>query len=233
MKVRVGTSGFSYKEWKGYFYPEKIAAEEMLGFYANNFDTVEINSTFYRMPKESMLLNWADQVPENFSFVLKASRRISHQKALSQTQEELDYFFRTSSVLAHRLGPVLVQLPPYAGLNLDELDGFLDLVPGALRVAMEYRHQSWFVPDVYERLAARNVALVWADADNAKLEPEFTRTADWGYLRLRRDAYPTATLEQWGRRIQAERWDEAYVFFKHEDKGSGPRLAAALRDLLS
>ncbi|MCZ6760320.1 MAG: DUF72 domain-containing protein, partial [Gemmatimonadetes bacterium] len=144
MKVFVGTSGYSYKEWKGVFYPEKIKPEEMLGYYGARLNSVEINNTFYRMPKESTLILWEEAVPGTFRFVLKASRRITHQKRLNEVEDELSYFLRVSSVLGERLGPTLFQLPPNFKKDMDRLNSFLQLLPNRWKAAMEFRHQSWF-----------------------------------------------------------------------------------------
>ena len=232
MRVRVGTSGFSYKEWKGFFYPADLSAGEMLAYYAERLDTVEINNTFYRMPKESTLLGWAEQVPERFAFVLKASRRITHQKQLVDCGDPLSYLMRTASVLGPRLGPMLFQLPPYLRKDLVRLRDFLELLPHGWRAAFEFRHASWNDDEVHAALRDHGAALAVADTDRGD-DPPIVATADYGYLRLRREDYDRPALERWAERIGAQAWDETFVFFKHEDEGAGPRLAARLAELVA
>ena len=227
MQVAVGTSGFAYKEWKGSFYPPDLKNADMLRFYAERFRAVEINNTFYRMPTTKVLDGWASQVPENFTFVLKASQRITHQKRLKDAGEEMGYFTRTAATLGARLGPTLVQLPPNLKKDLPRLEGFLASLPDGWRAAFEFRHASWYEDDVYAALRARNQSLCVADTDDA--EGQVVATADWGYLRLRREAYSAADLAAWAKRVQAQTWRDAFVFFKHEDAGAGPALAAAFR----
>ena len=229
VQVRIGTSGYSYPEWKGNFYPEKMAAKDMLRFYAERFPTVEINNTFYRMPKEALLQGWADQVPESFTFVLKASQRITHIQRLRDCGELLTYLFRVSSTLGARLGPLLFQLPPNFKKDVPRLASFLDQMPEQRRVAVEFRHASWFDDEVYETLRARKAALCVADTGE---EPAaaLVATADWGYLRLRREEFSDGELRDWARRIREQPWSDAFVFLKHEEEGKGPKLAAQLME---
>lgn len=227
MHIRAGTSGFAYKEWKGHFYPADVKPEGMLRFYGAQFPAVEINNTFYRMPTEKLLLSWAEQVPEGFRFVLKASQRITHRRRLKEAGEELGYFLRTANVLGKRLGPTLFQLPPNLKQDLPRLADFLALVPRAWRAAFEFRHASWFDDGVYRLLRDHDAALVVADTDEdeSELRVPFVATAGWGYLRLRRPAYDGAALRAWADRLRAQAWSDAFVFFKHEDEGAGPALA--------
>lgn len=229
MHVHVGTSGYSYKEWKGSFYPKDIKAADMLRFYAERFDSVEINNTFYRMPTGDVLAGWGEQVGGAFQFVLKAPQRITHQKRLNAIDEDVAYFFSVAARLGDRLGPVLFQLPPFSKKDLARLDGLLRLIPAGRRVALEFRHESWFAEDVYERLRAGNAALCIADTDEEPLD-SIRATADWGYLRLRRVEYDEAALAAWAERVRGQAWNDAYVFFKHEDEGTGPRFAALFRE---
>jgi len=225
----LGTSGYSFDEWKGNFYPEKLASKDMLRFYAERFPTVEINNTFYRMPKEALLQGWADQVPESFTFVLKASQRITHIQRLRDCGELLTYLFRVSSTLGARLGPLLFQLPPNFKKDVPRLASFLDQMPEQRRVAVEFRHASWFDDEVYETLRARKAALCVADTGE---EPAaaLVATADWGYLRLRREEFSDGELRDWARRIREQPWSDAFVFLKHEEEGKGPKLAAQLME---
>jgi len=230
MRVRVGTSGFSYAEWKGSFYPEKLPASRMLGYYAERLSTVEINNTFYRMPTDKLLSGWAEKVPEDFSFVLKAPRRITHELRLRDAGETVRAFAERAVKLGDRLGPILVQLPPFFRRDLPLLGEFLGAWPESLRAAFEFRHESWLSDDVYETLRARGAALCIADGE--KLSVPLVPTAPWGYLRLRRQDYAEGDLARWADRIRAQPWQRAWVFFKHEDEGAGPALAARLTKLL-
>ena len=228
MRIRAGTSGWSYKEWKGHFYPEKLAAKDMLRFYGERFPTVEVNNTFYRMPNAAVLEGWAAQVPEDFSFVLKASKRITHDKRLKEAGDSVEYLLRTAAALGPRLGPFLVQLPPNMKKDVPRLRDFLALFPA--RAAFEFRHASWYDDDVYEALRERGAA--WCAADTGEGgDPPFVSTADWGYLRLRRVAYEERDLKDYVDRLRSQSWNEAFVFFKHEEAGTGPKLAARFMEL--
>jgi uncharacterized protein YecE (DUF72 family) len=222
VKIAVGTSGFSYKEWKGTFYPAGMPESAMLRFYGERFSTVEINNTFYRMPKKEMLEKWPPQVPPGFTFVLKASQRITHIRRLKDVSEEVKFFFEQAAGLGEQLGPVLFQLPPTSRKDLARLDAFLETLPPH-PCAMEFRHQSWLADDVYAALHGHNVALCVADTDEESTP--LVATADWGYLRLRGTDYPADELGKWAKRVTSQDWSAAYVFFKHEDEGRGPALA--------
>jgi uncharacterized protein YecE (DUF72 family) len=231
VNVRIGTSGYSYAEWKGNFYPEKMAAKDMLRYYAERFPTVEINNTFYRMPKEDLLNGWAAQVPESFQFVIKASQRITHIKRLKECGEELGYLFRVTSTLGARLGPLLFQLPPNFRKDVPRLQGFLDAMPERRPVAIEFRHASWFDDETFQALRNQGAALCVADTGEEPVVP-LVATTDWGYLRLRREDFSDADLGEWARKIRAQPWTQAYVFMKHEEEGRGPKLAARLIEIL-
>jgi uncharacterized protein YecE (DUF72 family) len=219
MEVRVGTSGYAYREWRGSFYPEKLKPAEMLRYYAERFPTVEINNTFYKLPERGMLERWAEQVPGSFVFVLKASQRITHRHRLSaESKETLDYLFDVATALGPRLGPVLFQTPPFLKKDAPRLRAFLDLLPSERPVAFEFRHESWRDDEVYAALHARNAALVCADTEESgESGAPIVPTADWGYLRLRRCDYDDQALRPWAERIRAQPWQRAFVFFKHED----------------
>ncbi len=229
VKIHVGTSGFSYKEWKGKFYPDRISPKEMLSFYSRRFDTVEINNTFYRMPREDLLLGWAGQVPDGFIFALKASQVITHIKRLRNIEADTTHLMNTVAVLGEKLGPVLFQLPASFAKDHGRLKGLLDLLPRAT-VAFEFRHPSWFTNEIFDLLRERQSALCVSDAEPDP-SPEVIKTAGWGYLRLRRPGYVDEDLVRWQERIAAQGWDEAYVFFKHEDEAAGPALAERFRTL--
>jgi len=230
VRIRAGTSGWSYKEWKGFFYPEKLPAKDMLRYYSERFPTVEVNNTFYRLPNEATLLGWLSQVPEDFTFVLKASKRITHDKRLKEVEDSVQYLLRTSAALGARLGPFLIQLPPNFKKDLPRLKEFLAIFPA--RAAFEFRNASWFEDDVYEALREKNQA--WCVADTGEEgDPPFVATADWGYLRLRRVVYEESDLQSWADKVRSQSWGEAFVFFKHEDAGTGPRLASRFLELCS
>ena len=230
MPLYVGTSGYSYKEWKGSFYPDKIAAKEMLRYYSERLSTVEINATFYRMPQPGMLENWKEQVPPTFRFSLKASQRITHFKRLKETEEETKYFLETAEVLGDQLGVVLFQMPPNMKKDLPRLEAFLTQLPPATPAAFEFRHPTWFDDDVLDLLRSQNRPLVVSDTDDLPTT-HIDKTADWGYLRLRRVNYSEENLVAWAARIREQDWKETFLFFKHEDAGTGPKLAAQFLQL--
>lgn len=235
MRIRVGTSGYSYTAWRGSFYPEGLRPEEMLAFYATRFTAVEINNTFYRMPKREVLAHWAAQARGNadFAFVLKASQRITHRKRLVGAESELGYLLDNAAALGEALGPVLFQLPPFARCDVAHLRDFLALLPATARAAFEFRHASWDDDDVRAALRERGAALVVSDSPDEPHTGALPDSADWGYLRLRRGDYDDAALRAWAERILAQPWREAYVFFKHEDDGpQGPAEAARFLDVL-
>ena len=228
MDLYCGTSGFSFKEWKGPFYPEKLPAEEMLAFYGARLPSVEINNTFYRMPKQSVLEGWAAQVPERFRFAVKAPRRLSHVKQLKDCSEEAGYFFSAVATLGTRLGAVLVQLPPHARVGVEKLDAFLELVPAGVPVAFEFRHPSWKDAAVYATLERHGAAWVTADNDGT-VPPELPATASWTYLRLRAPEYTEAALREW--KARCANFTRAFVYFKHEDGAAGPAFAERMLNL--
>jgi uncharacterized protein YecE (DUF72 family) len=232
MNLYVGTSGYSYKEWKGSFYPEKLPAKDMLRYYGERFRTVEINNTFYRIPKTAVVDAWAEEVPADFKFVLKASQRITHIKRLKEADEALSIMCKVAGALGDRLGPLLFQLPPNMKKDVQRLSDFLALLPPGCRTAWEFRHASWFDEEVFTLLRNHAAALCIAEADG-DLEVPFVSTANWGYLRLRLPEYTDAELQIWLTRVRQQNWETAFVFFKHEDEGKGPDFAKRLLDLAS
>ena len=230
MKLHVGTSGYSYKEWKGSFYPEKLPAKEMLPYYASQLSAVELNNTFYRMPQQSMVEGWKAQVPGDFRFSVKASQRITHFKRLKDAEAETKFLLDTVGVLNDQLGVVLYQLPPNMKKDLERLQSFIKHLPSEIRAAFEFRHPTWFDDDVLETLRGQNLALCISDTDDLPVN-RIDRTADWGYLRLRRVNYAQEDLKEWLARMNQQDWTTAFVFFKHEDEGTGPRLAREFIEL--
>ena len=230
--IRIGTSGYNYPEWRGSFYPEKFPTKQMLPYYAERFSTVEINYTFYRMPNAKTVAGWDAETPAGFSFTLKAPQRITHIARLREIDDALRYFLDTAAGLGPKLGPVLFQLPPNFKKDLGRLEGLLGKLPGGLRCAFEFRHESWFADDVYARLRAANAALCVADTEEATTPLEVT--ADWGYFRLRDQGYTADDLRQWSGTILrlCEKWRDAFVYFKHEEAGTGPAFAKQLQAFL-
>ena len=226
-RVLVGTSGYNYPEWRGTFYPEKFSTDKMLGYYAERFSTVEINYTFYRMPNEKLLEGWSAGTPEHFSFTLKAPRRITHDAKLQRCEDLAQAFCRTAKTLGPKLGTLLFQLPPTFKVNLPVLRDFLELLPGDVRAAFEFRHESWHDPAVFAELRARKVALCIADSE--KMSTPVEATADYAYFRLRDEGYQQADIERWAGTIAAlPDVKDAFVYFKHEEQGLGPEFAQRL-----
>jgi uncharacterized protein YecE (DUF72 family) len=232
MDLYVGTSGYSYKEWKGSFYPGDLAARDMLSYYGQRLSAVEINNTFYRLPNESVLDSWASQVPESFRFSIKASRRITHFARLQEeARDHTDYLLYTLRVLGSKLGVVLFQMPPNMKADVERLRVFLGTLPARTPAAFEFRHESWKQPAVYDVLRERDMAWVCADTDDSGEDEPIVSTAPWGYLRLRRPDYEDADLARWAAAVAATGWNRAFAFFKHEDEGAGPRLAARFSEI--
>lgn len=225
MVLHVGTSGFGYKEWKGRFYPEGLRAQDMLRYYSQHFSAVEINNSFYRMPREGMLESWAEEVQPGFVFTLKAPRTITHIKRLTAVEEETARFLSIAGVLAEKIGAVLFQLPPGLRRDIAVFQKFLEILPPRTRMAFEFRNPSWLDEEVLGLLRARGFALCTADTDQNRVD-EAVSTAPWGYLRLRRSGYTDQDLARWAEAIASRKeWDEAFVFFKHEESAEGPKLA--------
>jgi len=220
MRVIAGTSGYSYKEWKGTFYPEALPASKMLPYYASRFGSVEINNTYYRMPNETLMKSWASVVPEGFTFVLKAPLWIAHLRE-QRAADAVHTFFDIASALGSKLGPTLFRRNDVNGLR-----EFLDVVPKERRICIEFRDDSGVNEDVFAALREHDAALCVSDNDEVRDPGKIlVSTASWGYLRLRRTDYSDRQLAAWARRVEKQAWSEAYVFFKHEDEGKGPVFA--------
>jgi len=231
-RILAGASGYSFKEWKGTFYPEKLKAEEMLGWYAERLPTVEINNTFYRMPKASVLEGWAAATPENFRFAIKASRRITHLARLKgdTVPETLGYLYKNLAALGPKRGPVLFQLPPNLKKDLPRLAAFLQLLPQDHGASFEFRNETWFADDVYDALKGAGAALCLSEReDNAP--PPLVETATWGYVRLRLENYSDDELRTWAKRLEATSWREIDVYFMHEP--TAPAYAKTLMEFAS
>ena len=231
MKTWIGTSGFQYAEWKGTFYPEDLPAAKMLPYFAERLTTTEINYTFHRIPSAKTIENWTNLTPENFRFALKAPQKITHFAKLRDCADNIGFFCRVVSALGPKLGPVLFQLPPSFKKDADRLGDFLRELP-TMRAAFEFRHESWLDQEIFELLRSHNLALCLADTEKMPAPTEIT--ADYGYLRLRREDYTAADVERWTEfvRQQEGKWHETFVYFKHEESGIGPKLAQEMRVLL-
>ena len=225
MQWFAGTSGYSYPAWRGAFYPEGLAPAAMLAYYAERLPAVEINNTFYRLPSVKVVTGWREATPAGFRFVVKASRRITHQAKLVDVKDVCGHLASTVARLEDQLGCVLFQLPPYLRKDAERLDAFLAEWPRELPTAVEFRHASWFDAEVAAILLRHGTALAVADGDKLPV-PERLATTDWLYLRLRRPDYDAADLGAWLERAAATGAKRGFAFFKHEDEGAGPRLAA-------
>jgi uncharacterized protein YecE (DUF72 family) len=224
VNVFVGTSGYNYPEWRGSFYPEKFSTDKMLPYYAERFRTVEINYTFYRMPNEKLLANWAAATPDDFSFTLKAPRRITHDSKLQRCEDLLQSFCRTARTLGGKLATLLFQLPPTFKKDAEVLKAFVELIPEGTRAAFEFRHASWHDAETFDTLRGRNLALCVADSE--KMSTPVEVTADYAYFRLRDEGYQDGDIERWARTVNGlPGVGSAFVYFKHEEQGLGPEFA--------
>jgi uncharacterized protein YecE (DUF72 family) len=229
----IGTSGYNYLEWRGNFYPSNLPAAKMLPFYAARFPTVEINYTFYRLPTDATLRGWAAATPDRFKLTLKAPRRITHDAKLQNCRPLVDTFLATAAMLHDKLGVLLFQMPPTFKLALPVLDEFLSWLPPTVRAAFEFRHASWHVPEVFERLQRHNAALCVAESE--KLATPIVMTADFGYFRLRDEGYTADDLRGWAERLREQQAGnrDIFVYFKHEEAGKGPEFAKEMMRLLA
>ncbi len=231
MNIYVGTSGYGYKEWKGNVYPQKISPKKMLRFYSERFNSVEINNTFYHMPTADILSSWAEQVPDEFIFAIKAPQVITHLKRLRNAEGEVEYLWRSLSVLGSKLGPILFQFPASFHADLPAIKAFIDLIPRDVLCAFEFRSSSWFDgSDLLDILREKGRSLCISDGDENPAN-EIISTAPWGYLRLRHSDYTEADLSGWLKRILSQKWERAFVFFKHEEEAIGPEMAIRFKEL--
>jgi uncharacterized protein YecE (DUF72 family) len=232
MNIWVGTSGYNYPEWKGSFYPEKMPSAKMLPYYAERFATVEINNTFYRMPNENAVAGWSEQTPARFKLTLKAPKRITHDSRLKDCADSTQRFLQVAATLGPKLGALLFQLPPFLKKDLAVLDAFLETLPAGTCGAFEFRHSSWMDDAVYERLKAKDLALCIADSENS--HTPVVMTAKYAYFRLRDEGYTPDDLKRWAKVIQEKTvgLSDVYVYFKHEEEGTGPQFARQLLDAL-
>lgn len=231
MKLLAGTSGFSYDGWTGTFYPEDLPSDGRLAYYATKLPAVEVNNTFYRMPRPELLARWAAEVPAGFRFALKASQRITHIKRLKEVEGEVRFLLGAARQLGEKLGPVLYGLPPNLKKDVPRLSAFLALLPSDVKAAFEFRNPTWLDDEVFGLLRSFGAAL--CVADDEKGTTPLVATAPWGYLRLRREGYAEADLAHWAEKVKAAGWDEACVFFKHEEEGAAPALARTFAEMFA
>lgn len=236
MAIHVGTSGYNYTEWRGIFYPEKFPTTKMFEYYAERLDSVEINYTYYHMPAEKVVDNWAAAAPEGFTYCVKAPGQITYRMRFQNCEPPLELFIARSNRLGMKLGALLFLVPPYFKKderNLETLAKFLTMLPPGTRAAFEFRHDSWLAEDVYETLRKRNAALCIADSERFIHTP-VVPTADFGYFRLRNDAYSEAEVRGWGDQVKEHigGWKETYVYFEHEEKATGPEFARLFKSHL-
>ncbi len=232
MNFWVGTSGFQYAEWKGTFYPDDLPAAKMLPFYAERFTTTEINYSFHRIPSTKTIEGWWKATPERFKFSLKAPQKVTHFAKLRNCGDTLRYFQQVICDLEGKLGCVLFQLPPALKKDAALLSSFVADLPDGMRGAFEFRDSSWLDDETYELLRSKNLALCIADSE--KLATPIVATASYGYLRLRREDYQDANIVKWADEIKAKAgvWSDAFIYFKHEESGIGPKFAARMKELL-
>jgi uncharacterized protein YecE (DUF72 family) len=231
MRYLIGTSGYNYPEWRGTFYPEKFSTAKMLAYYAERFNTVEVNYTFYRIPTPALLEGWSKGTPDDFTFTLKAPRRITHDSKLQRVEDLTQTFCKTAATLGPKLGALLFQLPPTLKRDDAVLAQFVEHIPEGTRATFEFRHASWHDDAVFEILRRRNLALCIADSE--KMSTPVVGTADYSYFRLRDEGYQPADVERWGATISGlSNGRDAYVYFKHEEQGKGPEFARLLMQSL-
>jgi uncharacterized protein YecE (DUF72 family) len=233
MHLWIGTSGYQYPEWKGTFYPEKLPASKMLSYYAERFATTEINYSFRQIPSAKAIQNWAASTPSRFKFSFKAPQKVTHFARLRDCADTVKFFDSVISDLGDKLGSVLFQLPPAFKRDTPRLRAFLDDLPPRMQAALEFRHDSWLVDEVFDALREHNAALCIAETEELATPP--IQTADFGYLRLRRLDYSPADIQRWAKFVhsQTHQWHNAFIYFKHEETGSGPKFAVQMSDALN
>lgn len=227
-RLYLGTSGWSYSEWKGKFYPAKIKPDEMLPFYAQHFDAVELNNSFYRMPKAEAMVKWRDTVPESFRFSVKAPQVITHIRRLGDIAEPVQRFLEVTTAMGDRLGPILFQLPPNMKADVDRLANLFRLLPAGQQVTFEFRHDSWLSEPVFDLLREHDAALCLAETDEA-VAP-LLPASGFVYLRLRKSDYTTEELVAWHQKLTAlvAEGRDVYCFFKHESSAKGPQYVLSV-----
>lgn len=229
MRLWIGTSGYSYAEWKGAFYPADLPAKKMFGFYSERFATVEINATFYRMPTDKLIAGWVEAAPEGFRYTLKAPKMFTYSKKLLDVAQPLDFFLGRAKKLGEKRAALLFHLPPHLKKDVPALRDFVAQVPREMRAAFEFRSPTWHDDEVYSTLADAGAALCISDSE--KLTTPLVATTTWGYLRLRDEGYEREDVARWHEQIRAQKWEEAFVYFKHEDAGKGADFALQMKEM--
>ena len=229
----VGTSGFAYDEWRGPFYPPNMKARQMLPFYASRFRSVEINYTFRREASERTLAAWRESTPDGFVFALKAHQRFTHWMRLAGTNQAISVFLEQTRTLGPKLGPILFQCPPNLPFDRGLIESFLAFLPPTFRYAFEFRHPSWL--EAKEFLASQGVAWCVAETGENPVQANAIDAYPFAFLRLRKERYSDEELRVWAERIDRAResGSDVYCYFKHEEKGVGPRLAQRMSELVS
>lgn len=240
-QLYIGTSGWQYRDWNGVFYPEDVAARDQLAYYAARFSTVEINSTFYHMPRVSTAEKWYQAVPGDFRFTLKINRYLTHTKRLiidDESRPKLDEFITVATTLRDKLGRVLVQLPPSLRYDIDRLETFLKAVDNRVPLAFECRYDSWFRDETVKLLNRYDVSWVINDSPNRWPSAQYV-TGKALYIRLHgnrelyKSSYRDDELAEWAAFIQEHANSEAWVYFNNDYGGVGPANAATLQAILS
>lgn len=236
MKVHIGCSGWNYKEWRGEFYPEKLAKKNWLEYYSGKFDTVEVNNTFYRFPKDEHLEGWRDTVPKDFLFTLKGSRYVSHMKKLKEVKESVQKFIDAAHLLKNKLGCILWQLPPNLHRNDEKLDQFCKDLNSKDKNVIEFRHESWYDKKVYEILSEHEVS--FCAISSPDFPEEMITTNQTGYLRFHGKGkkwydylYSEKELEEWYKKIQKKDLKEIYIYFNNDIHANAPKNALQLKEL--
>ncbi|MGI5270964.1 DUF72 domain-containing protein [Nonomuraea sp. CA-218870] len=237
MATLVGTSGWQYADWRGVLYPEGVPQRLWLETYAGTFATVESNNAFYRLPKRETFAGWSERTPDGFVMAVKASRYLTHIKRLDEPEEPVARLMAAAAGLGGSLGPILLQLPPTLKADHGRLERCLSCFPAGVRLAVEFRHDSWWSAETREILEARQAALCWADRRNRPQNPLW-RTAPWGYVRLHEGratpgpSYGDAALRTWAGRVREAGWRDAYVYFNNDPGGAAVRNAERFATLI-
>lgn len=232
MQNWIGTSGYQYPEWNGGFYPEKLSKAKMLGYYSERFNTTESNYTFRSLPSEKTIARWSDETPSDFKFSCKAPQKVTHFSKLRSCGDTIAELHRAMKGLGTKRGAILFQLPSSFTVDAPLLEDFLATLPPGMNPAFEFRHESWLDDAVFSILGKHNVALCLAEGEDVEV-PRIA-TADFGYLRLRREDYATRDLENWAEFLQEQEgtWREVFIYFKHEETGIGPKFATQMQSIL-
>ena len=238
MKIFIGCSGWNYKDWRGKFYPEKLAQKNWLEFYSSVFNTVEVNNTFYRFPRESSLLSWRETAPEEFNFTLKGSRYITHMKKLNGVEQSVADFHDAANLLNDKLSCILWQLPPNLHRNDEKLIDFCKSLNPSDKNVIEFRHLSWYDPEVYEILSRFHIS--FCSISSPDFPDDLICTSKIGYVRFHGEGknwydyyYSREQLEKWHRKIKESGVQEIYAYFNNDIGANAVKNAAELKNLFA